>query len=140
MSMFETRDWYISNGGGAGGISCLNNESVNNIKFSEPPKINMKFFVVAFLLIGFAAVTLSAPTEAESLEPVKAESSPQETPVVPRAKRGLLFGAPYTAPVAYTGAYAAPVAYTSPYTYPYAYAYSGYPYYASAYSAPYYLA
>ncbi|XP_015113759.1 uncharacterized protein LOC107038919 [Diachasma alloeum] len=98
----------------------------------------MKFFAVALLLIGLAAVTLSKPTEAESLEPAKAESSPQETPVVPRDKRGLLFGAAYTAPVAYTAAYTAPVAYTSAYSYPYAY--SAYPYYASAYSAPYYLA
>ncbi|KAF7996208.1 hypothetical protein HCN44_001840 [Aphidius gifuensis] len=103
----------------------------------------MKYFAVIVLFVGLASLTMAKPTEIESLE----ETSEVKN-IIPqsgntRDKRGLLFGAAYTAPIA-TAAYAAPVAYTSAYTYsPYsAYsAYSSYPYaYASAYSAPYYLA
>ncbi|XP_011304507.1 uncharacterized protein [Fopius arisanus] len=110
--------------------SCTNHQKI----------INMQFFAIVLLVIASAAVTLSKPTEAESLEPLKSVSITRETPVVPRDKRGLLFGGAYTAPVAYTSAYRSPVAYTSSYSYGYPYAYSAYPYYASAYTAPYYLA
>ncbi|KAK0179627.1 hypothetical protein PV327_005365 [Microctonus hyperodae] len=107
----------------------------------------MKFLAGSFVVIVLAAVALAKPTEIESLEPTKVEESvishDQVPAAAPRDKRGLLFGAAYTAPIAYTAAaYTAPVAYTSAYSYPYAYsAYSAaYPYYAGAYSSPYYLA
>lgn len=96
--------------------------------------------VVLFVVIA-SSLTMAKPTsEIESLEPIKSQS---ESSAIARDKRGLLLGAAYTAPVAYTSAYTAPVAYTSAYSYsPYAAysAYSAYPYYAGAYSAPYYLA
>lgn len=98
----------------------------------------------SFVVIMLVAVALAKPAEIESLEPTKVEESHDQVPAAtPRDKRGLLFGAAYTAPIAYTAAaYTAPVAYTSAYSYPYAYsAYSAaYPYYAGAYSSPYYLA
>ncbi|XP_017789361.1 PREDICTED: uncharacterized protein LOC108571755 [Habropoda laboriosa] len=92
--------------------------------------------VVLFALVG---VALAKPLETESLEPGKPESVAVEGEnAAARDKRGLLVGAAYTAPLAYS-AYTAPVAYTAAaYSYPYA-AYSGYPYYAAAYSSPYYV-
>lgn len=84
------------------------------------------------------ALAESKALEVESIEPVKTEAA--AAPEAARDKRGLLVGAAYTAPVAYS-AYTAPVAYSAAYSYPYAYsAYSAYPYYATAYNAPYYLA
>lgn len=90
-------------------------------------------------MLALVGVALAKPLEAESIEPVKAESVAAEAETAVRDKRGLLLGAAYTAPVAYSAAYTAPVAYTAAaYNYPYA-AYTGYPYYAAAYSAPYYV-
>lgn len=85
------------------------------------------------------SVALAKPLDTESpVEPVKSEiAAGEEAEVVPRDKRGLLVGAAYAAPVAYS-AYTAPVAYSAAYSYPYA-AYTGYPYYAASYSAPYYV-
>lgn len=90
-------------------------------------------------MLALVSVALAKPLETESLEPVKAESVVAEAENTARDKRGLLVGAAYTAPVAYS-AYTAPVAYTSAaaLTYPYS-AYSAYPYYAAAYTAPYYV-
>lgn len=88
----------------------------------------------AVVLLALAAVALAKPFETESIEAARAEA---EVEAAPRDKRGLVVGAAYTAPLAYS-AYTAPIAYTSAYSYPYA-AYTGYPYYASAYSAPYYV-
>ncbi|XP_017757335.1 PREDICTED: uncharacterized protein LOC108548753 [Eufriesea mexicana] len=93
--------------------------------------------LVLFALVSTAALAKPLDTES-SLEPVKSEIvAGQEAEAVPRDKRGLLVGAAYTAPVAYS-AYTAPVAYSAAYSYPYA-AYTGYPYYAASYSAPYYV-
>ncbi|XP_031775740.1 uncharacterized protein LOC116415285 [Apis florea] len=90
--------------------------------------------IAAVVLLALAAVALAKPFETESIEAARAEA---EVEAAPRDKRGLVVGAAYTAPLAYS-AYTAPIAYTSAYSYPYA-AYTGYPYYASAYSAPYYV-
>ncbi|XP_076549385.1 uncharacterized protein LOC117610785 [Osmia lignaria lignaria] len=104
---------------------------------STPPNYNMKCIAVVALL-ALVSVALAKPLETESLEPVKAESVLAEAENTARDKRGLLVGAAYTAPVAYS-AYTAPVAYTSAaLAYPYS-AYSAYPYYAAAYTAPYYV-
>lgn len=101
-------------------------------------KIDITFArLQAVVLLALVAVAFAKPLETESIEPAKAESVEAEVEAAPRDKRGLLVGAAYTAPVAYS-AYTAPIAYTSAYSYPYA-AYTGYPYYASAYSAPYYV-
>ncbi|XP_076387052.1 uncharacterized protein LOC100883416 [Megachile rotundata] len=99
---------------------------------------NMKC-IAAVALLALFGVALAKPLETESLEPTSAiaESPVAETENAARDKRGLLVGAAYTAPVAYS-AYTAPVAYTNAYSYPYA-AYSAYPYYAAAYTAPYYV-
>ncbi|CAK9810470.1 hypothetical protein ANTPLA_LOCUS6601 [Anthophora plagiata] len=99
---------------------------------------NMKC-IAAVVFLALVSLALAKPLESESLEPAKAaESVAVEPENAARDKRGLLVGAAYTAPVAYS-AYTAPVAYTAAaYSYPYA-AYSSYPYYASAYSAPYYV-
>ncbi|XP_076626556.1 uncharacterized protein LOC143344409 [Colletes latitarsis] len=94
--------------------------------------------IAAVVLLALVGVALAKPLETESsIEPAKSESLAPESDLAARNKRGLLLGAAYTAPVAYS-AYTAPVAYTSAYSYPYA-PYAGYPYYASAYSAPYYV-
>lgn len=92
----------------------------------------------AVLLIALVGVALAKPLETESLEPTKAESvvAAAEAETAARDKRGLLVGAAYTAPVAYS-AYTAPVAYTAAYKYPSYAAYTGYPYYAAAYTSPY---
>lgn len=84
------------------------------------------------------ALADSKPVEADSIEPVKVGAA--EAQEAARDKRGLLLGAAYTAPVAYS-AYTAPLAYSAAYSYPYAYsAYSTYPYYAAGYNSAYYLA
>lgn len=89
-------------------------------------------------MLALVGVALAKPLDTESIEPAKIESlAAAEAENAARNKRGLLLGAAYTAPVAYS-AYTAPLAYTSAYSYPYA-AYNNYPYYASAYSAPYYV-
>ncbi|XP_031849569.1 uncharacterized protein LOC116434874 [Nomia melanderi] len=94
--------------------------------------------IAAVVLFGLFAVALAKPLETESIEPAKAEQPLAAEADAARNKRGLLLGAAYTAPVAYS-AYTAPVAYTSAaYSYPYA-AYTNYPYYAAPYSAPYYV-
>ncbi|XP_026672550.1 uncharacterized protein LOC113464795 [Ceratina calcarata] len=97
--------------------------------------------IAMVVLLALVGVALAKPLETESIEPVNSEPVAAEAENSPaRDKRGLLLGAAYTAPVAYTAAYTAPVAYTAAaaYSYPYA-AYTGYPYYAAAYSAPYYV-
>lgn len=86
-------------------------------------------------MIALVGVALAKPLETESLEPTKAESVVAAAEAT-RDKRGLLVGAAYTAPVAYS-AYTAPVAYTAAYKYPSYAAYTGYPYYAAAYTSPY---
>lgn len=91
--------------------------------------------------MAVAALAEAKPTggvESEVVEPVaQAELA---SPEAARNKRGLLFGAAYTAPAVAYSAYTAPLTYSA-YSYPYAYtAYSSYPYYAAAHSAPYYLA
>ncbi|XP_015437118.1 PREDICTED: uncharacterized protein LOC107192390 [Dufourea novaeangliae] len=95
--------------------------------------------IAAVVLLALVGVALAKPLETESIEPAKTESLAVEAENAARNKRGLLLGAAYTAPVAYS-AYTAPVAYTAAaaYSYPYA-AYSSYPYYAGAYSSPYYV-
>ncbi|XP_012278311.1 uncharacterized protein LOC105698551 [Orussus abietinus] len=101
----------------------------------------MKYFAVV-LVLALVALSESKPLEAESIEPGRAEVINGDVEATPRDKRGLLVGAAYTAPVAYSAysAYTAPVAYTSAYSYPYTYPYSAYPYYAATYSAPYIVA
>lgn len=88
------------------------------------------------MLLALAAVALAdtKPEEVESVEPVPAQA---------RDKRGVLLGAAYTAPLAYSAysaytAPVAPVAYSAYSALPYAY--SAYPYYSSAYSSPYIVA
>ncbi|CAL7948008.1 unnamed protein product [Xylocopa violacea] len=97
--------------------------------------------IAMVVLLALVGVALAKPlAETESLEPangVESVAAPSETETAARDKRGLLLGAAYTAPIAYT-AYTAPLAYTAAYSYPYA-PYTGYPYYASAYTAPYYV-
>ncbi|KAG7197821.1 hypothetical protein KM043_001635 [Ampulex compressa] len=97
--------------------------------------------IAAVVLLALATFALAEgkPLEAESLEPARAEAEVESEAA--RDKRGLLLGAAYTAPVAYS-AYSAPLAYSAAYAYPYGYsAYSAYPYYATAgaYNAPYVL-
>ncbi|XP_014482842.1 PREDICTED: uncharacterized protein LOC106748641 [Dinoponera quadriceps] len=96
--------------------------------------------IALFALVANAAFAEAKPTGVESgvVEPV-VQAEPT-SPEAARNKRGLLFGAAYTAPAVAYSAYTAPLTYSA-YSYPYAYtAYSSYPYYAAGYSAPYYLA
>ncbi|XP_076232984.1 uncharacterized protein LOC143178311 [Calliopsis andreniformis] len=94
--------------------------------------------IAVVALLALVSVALAKPLDTESIEPVKTESLAAEGENAARDKRGLLVGAAYTAPVAYS-AYTAPVAYAAAYSYPYSAAYTSYPYYAASYSAPYYV-
>lgn len=107
------------------------------ITFRSPPHSQA---IALLALVAVAAFAEAKPTgEVESVAEPVAQAEPT-SPEAARNKRGLLFGAAYTAPAVAYSAYTAPVAYSA-YSYPYAYtAYSNYPYYAAAYNAPYYLA
>ncbi|KAG7197255.1 hypothetical protein KM043_018378 [Ampulex compressa] len=86
----------------------------------------MKCFAAVVLLALFAIALAEQPAKTEKIELVNDEAA-----TAPRDKRGVLVGAAYTAPVAYSS-YAAPVAYSA-YNVPYAYsAYRTYPYYYSS--------